>query len=227
MTAPRSRRGRRLPLLLVAALALAGCGSSGTAAPPPPSPDASPEAAGDLPVRPGDVLLITVWPSTELSGEYQVEETGLAHLPGIGAVEVGGRPLREVRADLRARYGEALRSPVVTITPRFLVSVLGAVNAPGLYPVEPSMSLFDVISLAGWFRDDARRDDVRILRQGETIEFDAESALRRGGGGLAEGLRSGDRIIVPERWFRLGEMRDVIILGNFVGLLIGLGTRIF
>ena len=72
--------------------------------------------SNDYVVRPGDVLSIMVWPDETLSGDFPVEESGTVYVPVLGAVEVGGLPLRELRRIFREGYGMAMRSPVVTIT---------------------------------------------------------------------------------------------------------------
>ena len=66
-------------------------------------------------IRPGDLLVIQVWPDETLSGEFPVEESGIVYVPVLGAVEVGGLPLREVRRRLREGYEETMRMPIVTI----------------------------------------------------------------------------------------------------------------
>lgn len=148
-------------------------------------------------LRPGDVLRISVWPNKDLSGEFTVEETGYAHLPMLGRVRVEGMPIDELRQKLREGYGEAMKNPVVTITPVFNVGVLGQVRSPGVYPVTPTNTLLDVISMAGGFAPQADRDQIRLVREGQTINFNAQRALEEGRGIGALKLQSGDRVMVP------------------------------
>lgn len=149
-------------------------------------------------LRHGDLLRIQVWPDTSLSGEFLIEETGSVYLPVIGELAVAGRPISDVRTDLRARYRETMMTPVVVVTPAFNVSVLGGVLRPGLYRLDPSVTVLDAISLAGGFTTNAKRGDIRLLRNGRVIELDAEEAFTTGGDALGVRLQSGDRIIVPE-----------------------------
>lgn len=178
-------------------------------------------ASSEFIIRAGDVLRIRVWPDSAIGGEYPVEETGIAYLPVLGAVQAGGMTLSALRAELRRLYSEALRSPAVSVTPVFAVSVLGAVQRPGLYHVDPTQTLFDAVSLAGGFRDDARSDRVRLVRNGESIEVNARYVLEHGGSDLALSLRSGDRIVVPEgrqwRWLDLFYgLQSVVLLVTLV-----------
>lgn len=148
-------------------------------------------------LRPGDELVIRVWPDTTLSGRYRVEMDGQAYLPLVGAVQVTGRTIPDLREELVAQYSEIMVSPVVIVVPRFRVSVLGAVRAPGLYFLEPPATLIDAVSLAGGFAERAKPEEIRLLRRGEVFGVDAEAAFRGEGDAASVPLQSGDRIVVP------------------------------
>ena len=167
----------------------------------------TPSAAGQVSdasariIRPGDVLRVRIWPDPEhdLSGEFPVEESGLIYLPLLGEVWAGGATLEEIRSRLRQGYEQAIKSSVVTVVPLFTVSILGAVVRPGLYRIDPTQVLFDVVSLAGGFTSGAKLEEVRVIRDGRVLEINAEQALATGAPLLVMALRSEDRIIVPER----------------------------
>ena len=142
---------------------------------------------------------IRIWPDSLLSGDYPIEETGVTYLPLLGPVHAAGMPLDSLRAELRHLYSAGIRTPVVSITPRFRVGVLGAVMRPGLYFVTPAQSLYDVIALAGGFGPDARDDKVRVVREHSVIEVNARRALESGDALTGLELRSGDQIVVPVR----------------------------
>lgn len=188
----------RTPLLIASVLVLIGALPSLTGAQSRSLPATSSVAAVDYRVQAGDVLRIRVWPDSSFNGEFPVEETGFAYLPLIGQIDVGGRSIRDLRVELRHAYGEDLKMPVVTITPVFRVSVLGAVRAPGLYHVDPTLTLLDVISMAGGFTERARQDHIRVIRAGrETVRIRAGRALESGEALEGVALQSGDRIVVP------------------------------
>ena len=147
-------------------------------------------AENDFIVQPGDILSIQVWPDESLSGDFPVEETGQVFVPILGALDVGGVSLGEVRLKLREGYATAMRSPVVTITPLFRVSVLGEVRVPGLFQVDPTMTLHQVISMAGGFGQEAKEDEVQVARGDSILEIGSPLAP------VGFDLRSGDRIIV-------------------------------
>jgi len=150
-------------------------------------------------VRAGDVLRIRVWPDSTMGGQFPVEETGLVYLPVLGEIPVAGTSLDVLRAQLRGLYGEVMRGPIVTVTPSFRVSVLGAIGSPGLYQVEPTETLFDLISRAGGLSANANAEELRVVRDGQVVLINAQSAIETGSAELALALRSGDRIVVPAK----------------------------
>lgn len=166
----------------------------------------------------GDVLKVRVWPDSSLSGEFPVEETGLVYLPLIGEYRVAGRSVASIRQELRALYGRELKSPVVTVTPVFRVSVLGAVQRPGMYYVDATRTWFDVISEAGGFQSNAARDQVRVIRGPTTLNVNAAEGNQSA---LGVSVQSGDRIIVQERPLRpwmpiLSVIQTVVIIATAI-----------
>jgi polysaccharide export outer membrane protein len=148
-------------------------------------------------LRPGDILRIGIWPDATLSGEFAVEETGLVYLPFLGAVQVVGMPLDLLRSRLREGYSEIMKEPVVTITPLFQVGVSGGVRRPGNYRITPTENIMDVILMAGGFAQRAKEDQVKIVRQGEVLQYNVERALEEAADLSALTLRSGDQVVVP------------------------------
>jgi len=119
------------------ALALLSVGSSAIAQ----------DGGYDSPLRPGDVLRISVWPDAEFSGEFPVEIDGYVYLPFLGGVRATGIPGDELRRQIREGYQAAQRNAVVTVTPLFRVGVTGSVRRPGVILVPPTDGFFDVIAL--------------------------------------------------------------------------------
>lgn len=201
MAISRYARRIRCPVLLLLWTALVACGGN-----PPPEPAAAPSAATsrspsgaeDVGVRPGDAIRIRVYGDSALSGEYRVNENGRVVLPVVGRRQVGGLSPDSLRADLQAAYGEFYRDPVLDVTVLRRISILGAVRQPGLYPVDPTVSLAEALATAGGITGSADRDGIRLIREGRVIreELDRQTLLGR------TPIRSGDRIYVTEKsWF--------------------------
>jgi polysaccharide export outer membrane protein len=104
----------------------------------------------------GDILDIHVNDEEEISGRYQVDESGQVK------VSLLSNPLDAAGAttfDLATRISEELKKQQILRDPSTTVlilravtqnvSVLGAVVRPGVYPVEKPTTLLDVISQAG------------------------------------------------------------------------------
>jgi len=164
-------------------------------------------------LRAGDLLRINVWPNTELSGEFTIEQDGFVYLPLLAEVRAAGVSVDDLRAELRRRYAEVQRNPVVTVTPMFQVSVTGAVQRPGIHLISPNTSLIDAVVLSGGFQGNADSEKVRIVRPGEVTDYDAFRALETGVGMEAIALRSGDHIFVPFRdpsWFTARNAFEVV-----------------
>ena len=150
-------------------------------------------------LRSGDQVEVRVWPDSSLSGRFTVDDAGRISLPGVGEIEVTNIALSELRALLRRRYEQGMRNPVVSLNAFLRVSVLGSVQRPGLFYVEPGSDLFDVLSLAGGFSNDADQNKVRVLRGDKAIALEGTINLDHGDNLVTMNMLSGDRIIVPRR----------------------------
>lgn len=149
-------------------------------------------------LRAGDELLLRVWPDTTLSGRFRIESNGQAYFPLVGSVQAEGRTAEDLRDELVDRFGRVMQSPVVVVTPRFQVALLGGVNGPGLHWVEPTTTLFDLIVQTGGLTDRAKPSEMVLLRQDQRYTVDIEAALEENRPTAAVPLHSGDRILVPE-----------------------------
>lgn len=155
--------------------------------------------AGEFVFSPGDRLVVSVWPDSTLGGIFPIEDSGVAHLPLLGALQVAGKTVNALRQELRTAYAEDLRLPVVSLDAHFRVGIIGAVRAPGLYWVDPSYGVFELISEAGGFLEDAKEGEITMTRSGgQAYRIDAERLQVPGSAEAALALRSGDRLVVPE-----------------------------
>jgi polysaccharide export outer membrane protein len=146
-------------------------------------------------LRPGDVLRLRIWLEPDMSGEYEVDENGMAVLPRLGVVKVSGVPVADLKRQLVARYREFLQNPSIEIVPLRRVAIVGAVQNPGIYRVEPSVTVGEAVSIAGGRTRDGKRDVIELSRAGRRVEIDLQQRLDLAGMPLA----SGDQIYLPER----------------------------
>jgi len=146
-------------------------------------------------LRPGDSLRVRVWREPDLSGVFMVDEHGDLTFPRLGRRSVVNVPIDSIRARVQREYAEFVRDASVEITPLYRVRVNGAVRNPGLFTVDPTMSVGDAIGLAGGVSPEGRSGRVDLVRDGRRIATSISPSSR-----LVElALRSGDELNVPER----------------------------
>jgi protein involved in polysaccharide export with SLBB domain len=161
-------------------------------------PDGNPirAAAADA-LAPGDAIQLALWRDPSLSGEYPVDETGLVVLPLLGTRQVTSVSMPELKQRLLREYTQQLRNQEVRIILLRRVRILGAVKNPGLYRIDPTMTLGDAVALAGGATNEGKLKDIRIHRNGAEVRSSLDSHAQ-----LMEYVRSGDQIVVPNRsWF--------------------------
>ena len=186
-------RLRALAALLAPLLAACGGG------PPPPPLSPQSDSTHALALRPGDQVKVQVFGHDDLSGEFPIDENLNLVLPVVGEFSVANMTVADLRARIRREFGQLYTQSLVTVTPKFRVAVLGEVVKPGLYSVDPTMTIYDILAEAGGLTRDARESQIRVLRGGQQYNVTlATEAVARAT--LRElGVRSGDQIIVPQK----------------------------
>src|SRR5262245_14248727 len=178
---------RRLTGILAGvALGCAGSISQSRAVDPPAAANA---------IRPGDVVRVRIWREPELSGEFTIDETGTVVLPRLGAVTLGDASAGDVRTRLVSAYEQFLSHSSVEVTLLRRLQVLGAVRNPGLYAVDPTMTVEDGLALAGGVTTDGSPDHIELIRQGAKVPIQ----LSRRTPINDAPIRSGDQLYVPNR----------------------------
>jgi polysaccharide biosynthesis/export protein len=169
-------------------------------------------AASGYRLRAGDAVRLYVQDEPTLAGEFPVLEDGTVLLPLIGVVRVTDAEFGTVSARVRAAYAAEFVDLAVVVQPLVRVRVLGEVRVPGLYLVDATFDLEDVLARAGGLAPSAAARRVRLLRGGREYRFDV-----RNGATVPSGfIRPGDEIVVPRRSW----------LGESMPLLIGAGASV-
>ena len=164
------------------------------------APNIITSSGGSYTLRPGDVLRIDVWGRSDYSGLFQVNEEGSLYYPIVGEIDANVMTVSQLRDTLVVELERLFANPFVAVKPQFRVSVAGHVVRPGLYFVDPTLTVLDVISMAGGATDLANTGKIRVFRPGEAqqVDFEAEMIADRT---LTEiGVRSGDDILVPRKF---------------------------
>jgi len=165
------------------------------ASPSPAPQDPPPAVVG---VRPGDVVQIKVWREQDYSGDFTVDSRSIVTVPLLGPIAVRGRSAEWISDSLRHAYLQFLKNPSIEVTVLRRVAVSGEVAKPGLYPADATISVGDLIALAGGVTAIGDQKKVELLRDGRVII----SGLGPGTVLQNSQVQSGDQIFVPQRgWF--------------------------
>ena len=100
----------------------------------------------------------------------RIDTDGQITLPLTGRVQAAGLTVKQLEADLKKRLATYVIEPIVMVRLNEArsqpVSVIGAVNKPGMLQLEGSRNLLELISLAGGLAQDAGHT-VKITRRRE------------------------------------------------------------
>jgi protein involved in polysaccharide export with SLBB domain len=177
-------------------------------------------AAGDSPLwaqtpvdalQPGDVVRLRVYREPDLSGEFSVNEEGSVVLPRLGTIRVVEWPADSIRPRVTRAMEEFLRDPVIEVTILRRIAIYGFVIKPGLYPVDPTMTVQEALALAGGAITEGRRDRVELIRNNQRVLTNLAETTQ-----LQQiKLRSGDQLFVPELswWARNGRVVVPSVIG--------------
>jgi polysaccharide export outer membrane protein len=187
---------RRLcSVLTIVGWALAGC-----AANPPPAPQQASAAAptgGGYQLGPGDEIDVTVFGEQNLSGTFDVDDSGSISMPLVGPVSVRDKTARETETAIASRLSDGLvTDPKVSVNVRRFrpIYVVGEVQKPGAYPSYGPTTVLNAIALAGGYTYRAKSSEITVIHYNDPSHQPvpvSESSL----------VQPGDTVTVPERWF--------------------------
>jgi polysaccharide export outer membrane protein len=166
---------------------LASCAGSGKSSQSTASvPTVVPSQAGQNDVlRVGDMIVVQlsgVPADDQFIQQMKVDESGSISLPYIGSIPVAGQTTVQVKERAEALYkmGRFFTTPNVTVTSqqqRF-VSVNGEVRAPQRILHQRELTAMGAIATCGGFTEYANRREIRLLRGGQVIRFNALDILK-------------------------------------------------
>ena len=131
-------------------------------------------APSDYQVGPEDLLEITLYNATEADGRMtprtvlvRLSQEGIISLPLLGELSAKGLTIAALEKTLRDRYDKYFYNPQVGVLVkeyRQRVSVIGAVQKPGVIELTGPKTVTDVLAMAGGVSDKAGTQ-VHIYRQ--------------------------------------------------------------
>jgi polysaccharide export outer membrane protein len=146
------------------------------------------------------VIRLNIWREPDLTGEFLVQEDGTVVLPRIGAIHVTEYTPSVLKRNLVSEFGKTLRNPSIEVVVLRRILISGEIGQEGVYPVDSTMSLVEVLALAGGPSPSAKRNEVILIREGREIEIDLDEPLEI----RNVALQSGDQLLVPRAntWIR-------------------------
>ena len=170
----------------------------------------------------GDVIRIDVFEVEELSQSAVVAPQGTISMPLIGEVSVDGLTTPEIEGQLKKLYGsEYLRDPQIAVTVEEFrsqpVSVVGAVQRPGVYQLQGRRRLVEVLAMAGGLTESVgekitvfRRDPKMLAGLVETPAPIFSSAIDPTGTSVGPLLGVKEEIHIPVRnLLKMGDSEDL------------------
>jgi protein involved in polysaccharide export with SLBB domain len=149
-------------------------------------------------LSPGDKVKVTVFNEPDLTGEFQVDQSGNIAFPLIGTIAAAGMPVSEFQSQLlrRLRNGYVRNARVsIEIASYRPFNVFGEVRNAGQYPYRPGLTVQDAIAMAGGFTYRANSRTAYVRRSNANTEM----SVRLDGPRVS--ILPGDDVRVPERYF--------------------------
>jgi polysaccharide biosynthesis/export protein len=162
-----------------------------------------PVSKGEYVIGVGDLLNVLVWDQEKMSARVRVRSDGRVSLPFLDDVPVAGMTPVALARSLEDRLKQFIVTPQVTVVvdeaKPLSVSVLGQVQQPGLYNLDPGAGVAQALAAAGGLKDFAHKDRIYLMRSGDgttRIRMTYDDVTARTGRAFSLRLRSGDVVVV-------------------------------
>jgi polysaccharide export outer membrane protein len=172
-------------------------------------------------IGPADQLNVDVFDVPDLSRTVTVDLAGQISLPLVGAMQVSGLTATELADLISERLRTNVRDPRVTVNvvvaANQVVTVDGAVSAPGVYPVQGRMSLMRAIARASSTTEFSKENHVVVFRRANGANYATLYDLRAIREGAYEDpeIFSNDVVVVGESQARR-IFKDVLAASSLI-----------
>jgi polysaccharide biosynthesis/export protein len=156
-------------------------------------------------VKPGDTLLVSVWKEPELQRPVLIEPDGTFAFPLCGQIDAHDKTVGQLQQLITQHLARYITDPVVTVSLQKIagnrVYVIGQVNKPGAFIVNPRVDVMQAISMAGGTTPFASLGNIKIIRRTATgqqaLPFNYNDVIH--GNDLSQDimLEAGDVVVVP------------------------------
>ncbi len=163
------------------------------------------QAMPDYSLQPADEIEVSVWGEEELQRIVLLRPVGKFAFPLAGEINAGGRTASEIQAELTEKLLAYIPEAVVTVSVTGIegnkIYVIGQVQRPGSFVMNPRINVLQALSLAGGTTPFAALNDIIVIRGSganqHVFRFAYNDITR--GRKLDQNiqLESGDVVIVP------------------------------
>src|SRR5215467_3728845 len=152
-----------------------------------------------------DVMKVDFWRDKDMSSEVTVRPDGKISLPLINEIQAAGLTPAQLRERIAEEARKYVEDPTVTVEVKAInsrrVYITGEVKKPGPYALTGSMTVLQLISIAGGLGDYAKQEKITIVRaeKGKQIafRFNYKEVLNQQKLGQNIELKPGDTVAVP------------------------------
>jgi polysaccharide biosynthesis/export protein len=163
------------------------------------------QTLADYTLHPGDQLEIAVWKEPDLTKTVIIRPDGKFSFPLAGETVAVGRTVPQIQTEISSKLKTYIPEPVVTVATTTLegnrVYVIGQVQKPGTFGMNPKLTVLQALSLAGGMTPYAAVNDIIIVRGSgpgqKVIQFRYSDVSK--GKSLEQNvsLEAGDVVVVP------------------------------
>lgn len=157
---------------------------------------------------PGDQISVSVWRNSDLNRTLTIGPSGIINFPLAGEIDASGKTTAQLNKEITARLSKYITQPYVDVNINTVASrkihVLGQVTSPGTFNYTDRIAVWEGISKAGGFTQNANKLKYLLIRIKEDDAYISVQSLdfqKIFENGVLQGeyfLKNGDIIYVPE-----------------------------
>ncbi len=170
--------------------------------------ESKPQEIKEFILAAGDEININVWRNDSLQRTVKLDPAGFVSLPLVGEIRAEGMTVSQLRKIIARTLEQYIKQPHVDVNVVSIASkkvyILGEVRAPGSLVVDAPMTVWEALSRAGGFTNNANKNHVMVIRQenGETrveaIQMDITKLYKDGSISNELYLQNRDILYIPE-----------------------------
>ena len=156
-------------------------------------------------------------------------------IPELGQLQVSGDSYEQVKEKIRnlieVSYGVNVNVSLANLNAK-KISIVGAVNMPGTYLVNPFTTISNALSYSGGVENFASLRDIEVIRGEERISYDLYELLMSGDRSRDINIEQGDTILVKSIKFikvdgavnrpSIYEFKDTESLDDIIAFALGM-----